>query len=100
MSTKWGHRLGFSLDKIEQKVMEIYQIDKADLCSGSRQKKRSDARSLLCYWAVRELGMNGTDLAKHLGLSQSGVVYSVNKGEKIVKEKGYQISAPPAELVV
>ncbi len=82
--------LGYSLEKIEQKVIEIYKIDKEDLYSGSRQKIRPDARSLLCYWAVCELGMNGTDLAKHLGLSQSGVVYSVNKGEKIIKEKGYK----------
>jgi len=27
-------------------------------------------------------------MAKRLGLSGSGVVYSVNKGEKIAKEKG------------
>ncbi len=83
--------MGYDLEKIEQRVIEIYQIDKEDLYTRSRQKKRSDARSLLCYWAVRELGMNGTDLAKHLGLSQSGVVYSVNKGEKIVKEMGYKL---------
>jgi chromosomal replication initiation ATPase DnaA len=83
--------MGYDLKKIEQKVIEIYQIDKEDLYSGSRQKERSDARSLLCYWAVRELGMNGTELAKRLGLSQPGVVYSVKKGEKIVKEKGYNL---------
>ncbi len=83
--------MGFDLSRIEQKVVKIYQIDKEDLYTKSRQKKRSDARSLLCYWAVRELGMTGTDLARHLGLSQSGVVYSVNKGEKIIKEKGYRL---------
>jgi len=30
-------------------------------------------------------------LAKRLGMSQSGVVYAVNKGEKIAKEKNYQL---------
>ncbi len=83
--------MGYDLLRIEQKVIDIYEIEKEDLYSKSRQKKRSDARSLMCYWAVRELGMNGTDLARHLGLSQSGVVYSVNKGEKIVKKKGYRL---------
>jgi len=32
--------------------------------------------------AVRELGISGTHLEKRLGMSQSGVVYAVNKGEK------------------
>jgi len=48
-------------------------------------------RSLFCYWAVRELGISGTFLAKRLGMSQSGVVYAVNKGEKAAKEKNYQL---------
>jgi len=30
-------------------------------------------------------------LAKRLGVSQSGVVYAVNKGEKTAKEKNYQL---------
>ncbi len=41
--------------------------------------------------AVRELGISGTHLAKRLGMSQSGVVYAVNKGEKAAKEKNYQL---------
>ena len=52
---------------------------------------RSEARSLFCYWSVRELGISGTHLAKRLGMSQSGVVYAVNKGEKAAKEKNYQL---------
>jgi len=48
---------------------------------------RSEARSFFCHWAVRELGISGTHLAKRLGMSQSGVVYVVNKGEKAAKEK-------------
>ncbi len=35
--------------------------------------------------------ISGTHLAKRLGMSQSGVVYAVNKGEKAAKEKNYHL---------
>jgi len=56
-----------------------------------RQKTRAEARSLLFYWAVRELGMSGTSLAKRFEMSQSGVVYAVNKGEKLAKEGNHRL---------
>lgn len=83
---------GYDLKKLEKRVTEIYQIDKDELYSRGRQKIRTEARSLLCYWAVRELGISGTSLAKRLGMSQSGVVYAVNKGEKMAKERKYQLT--------
>ncbi len=84
-------KMGFTLERIEDKVTDLFEITREDLYSRSRAKVRSDARSLFCYWAVRELGMNGTDLAKRLGLSQTGVVYAVKKGERIAEEKGWKI---------
>ncbi|MCK5721043.1 MAG: LysR family transcriptional regulator, partial [Gammaproteobacteria bacterium] len=38
-----------------------------------KQPKRVIARSILSYWAVRELGISGTKVGKKLGLSQSAV---------------------------
>jgi len=83
---------GYDLNKVEKRVRDIYQIDRDELYSSGRHKTRVEARSLFCYWAVRELGESGTSLAKRLGMSQSGVVYAVNKGEKIAKEKKYQLT--------
>lgn len=84
-------RLGYDLKKIEQIVTGIYEIEREELYSRSRQKVRAEARSLFCYWAVRELGISGVFLARRLGMSQPGVVYATNKGEKIAKEKNYQL---------
>jgi REP element-mobilizing transposase RayT len=84
--------LGYNLENVEHKVAEIFHITRAELYGKGRQKKRAEARSLLFYWAVRELGFNGTFLAKRFGMSQPGIVYSVYKGEKIAKEKGYQLA--------
>jgi len=83
--------MGYDLEKLEQRVTKMYQIDSDELYSKGRQKRRSEARSLLFYWAVRELGISGTFLAKRFRMSQPGVVYAVNKGEKIAKKKNYKL---------
>jgi putative transposase len=80
-------KMGYTLERIEEKVIDLFEITKEDLYSRSREKVRSDSRSLLCYWAVRELGMNGTELAKPLGLSQTGVVYAVKRAKELQQRK-------------
>lgn len=84
--------LGYNLEKVEYKVAKIFHINREELYQKGRQKRRAEARSLLFYWAVRELGFSGTFLAERFGMSQPGVVYSVYKGEKIVKENGYKLT--------
>ena len=84
-------RLGYDFNRLEQRVVQIYGIDKEELYLKGRQKTRAEARSLLFYWAIRELGMSGTSLAKRFAMSQSGVVYAANKGEKIAREKNYRL---------
>jgi len=59
----------------------------------SRQSRRADARSLVCYWAVRELGMALTELARHLAMSPSAVSYAVERGEVIATDNNYQLAA-------
>ena len=82
---------GYDLECLEQRVVEIFGIDKEELHLKGRQNTRSEAKSLLFYLAVRELGISGTSLAKRFKMSQSGVVYAVNKGERIAKERHYQL---------
>jgi putative transposase len=67
-------RLGYDLERVEQKVTEIYRIEREELYSRTRQKRRAEARSLLFYWAVRELGVSGASLTERFGMSQPGVV--------------------------
>ena len=49
------------------------------------------ARSVFCYWAVRELGVSATALAERLGMTQPAVSISVKRGEKIAEEMGLQL---------
>jgi len=70
---------------------DIYNINKEQLYSSTRQKSRSEARSVFSCWAVRELGVEETQMAKSLMMSQPGISYAVGKGERIVKDRNLQM---------
>ena len=59
--------------------------------SKGRRKIQVAARSLLCYWAMRKLGLTAIELANRLGLKQSAVSYAVVRGEKMAKERNYNL---------
>ena len=67
---------GCTLEKVEKRVMEIFGVEKDVIYSKRRRKIQVAARSLLCFWVVRELGLTGTELAKRLGLTQPAVSYA------------------------
>ncbi len=76
---------GYDITGIEKRVIDIFGIEKRGLYSGSRKQKISKARSVFCYWCVKELGESMTSIAKLLGITQPAVGYSVDRGEKIIK---------------
>ena len=78
---------GYNLAKVERKVLGLFGIVKEELYSGSRKKPISEARSVFCYWCVRELGESMTSMAKRLGLTQPAVGYAVDRGEGISKKR-------------
>ena len=84
-------RLGYNLGHIAARVAEIYELKEAEILTRGKQQWKVKARSLFCFWAVRELGISLTDLARHLGLSIPAIGYSVEKGEIIARESGYQL---------
>ncbi len=68
--------------------------------SKGRQQRKVKAKSLLCFWAVRELGMSLTDLARELEMGIPGVGYAVEKGETIVQDNKYQISVDSLKSIL
>ena len=62
-----------------------------EIFSKGRQDWKVKARSLLCYWAVRELGMSLTDLAREFEMSVAGIGYAVERGEGIARENQYRL---------
>lgn len=49
--------LVYTIDKLEDRLLRIYGINKEELYAKGSQKVLGDARSVFCYWAVRELGV-------------------------------------------
>ncbi len=46
--------------KVEKRVMQIFGLEKDVIYSKGRRRIQVADRSLLCYWAVRELGLTAT----------------------------------------
>lgn len=84
-------RQGYDLNTLEERVCNLFQLERDDIYSKSREKATADARGLFCYWAVRELGYKLTELAKRLSMTQPGVGYAVKRGENIAKENNYKL---------
>ncbi len=88
------HRLrrkGYDLDGIAKRVSEVLGMKPDEVFSKGRQDRKVKARSLLCFWASRELGLSHTSLAKKLEMSLAGVGFSVERGESIAKEGNYSL---------
>jgi putative transposase len=83
--------LGYDLDRVEARVAEIYEMEVGEIYLKGKQRKRVKARSLFCYWAVRELDFSLTELAKRFDISIPAVSYSVERGEMIAGENNYQL---------
>jgi hypothetical protein len=79
--------LGYDMGKVEEKVGRIFGLEAKEIYAKGREKVRAEARGLLCYWGVRELGYRLTDLARKLGMTQPGVGYAVRRGERIAQER-------------
>jgi REP element-mobilizing transposase RayT len=84
-----GYRLksrGYTLDMVLRRASELFQLPIKAITSGGKQPDRVKARSVAAYWAVRELGMNGTLVGRKIGLSQSAVSRAVQRGEQLSEE--------------
>ena len=83
---------GITLNHLLDIVSAITEVPEAEIMETGKARPRVQARSLLCYWAVRELDMSMTELARETGLSVPAIYMSVQRGAKIVSENNYSLS--------
>ena len=79
--------VGYNLERLARRVGEIFGIRAEDLWIPGKYARNVPPRSLFCYWAVRELGMSATEIARSLNLTQPAVSIAVRRGERIAKDK-------------
>jgi REP-associated tyrosine transposase len=80
---------GFDLDVVARRVADLLQIEYDRVWAPGKHRQVVEARSLLCFWAVRELGISMASLSRKLNISIPAVSQSVIRGENIAKSNQY-----------
>jgi hypothetical protein len=82
---------GIDIDHIADRVSQVMDLPLDMVWEKSRRPAVVQARSLLCYWANKELGMTMTQIANQLSLTQPAVSIAVRRGHEIARQKGYSL---------
>ena len=74
-----------AFERLIKRVAKLFDISPKELLSGGKHTKTVKARSVVCYWGNRELGMSTIELSKKLNISQPTASQSVVRGQKIAR---------------
>lgn len=85
---------GYGFEEVVARVCGIYKLNRRDLLSWGKRRRRAKARSVLAYWSVRELGMSVREAGEKLGLSASAASRCVQRGERVVASDGLVLESP------
>jgi REP-associated tyrosine transposase len=78
---------GFDIEKVIKRAAEISGLTAEQIRTAGKEPRRVQARSLACYWAVRELGMTTVAVSKVLGICPTAVTKAVSRGELFAKSR-------------
>jgi putative transposase len=78
---------GLNPEGLLKRVAAYTGVNSKELCSGSRSRTISKARSILCYLAVRELGLGCNLIAGLLNISPSAVSKSLVRGQQCLNRR-------------
>lgn len=82
---------GYNLKMVADRVCSLMELEASEIWKSGKSRGLVAARSLLCFWAVRELGISMAELSRRLDLSLSGVSQSVIRGEKIAAINSFEL---------
>jgi len=68
------------------------------ICSGNRQRQYSEARSLVAWLAVEEIGHPAAEVARTLGISRVGVLLSLEKAKETRPKYGFDLTLPTLQI--
>ena len=82
---------GYSFDWLVGRVARQLEIEPKDVLAPGKYVQSVKARSLLCHWGTRELGMTTVDWARRLNLAQPTVSQAVIRGQKTAEDQGLSL---------
>jgi predicted transcriptional regulator len=82
---------GYDFDWVVSRVAEVMDITPAQVTAFGKSPQTIKARSLLCFWVQRRLGMRTVEIAKKLRISQPAVSRSSKRGEQIENEHCFEL---------
>ena len=82
---------GYDLDKVADRVCELLGINQSDIWAPGKERYRVQARSLLCFWASRDLKVSQSELSRKFKLSATTISQCVKRGEKIARDNHYSL---------
>jgi REP element-mobilizing transposase RayT len=82
---------GYDFGKVVERVAQLLDMAPKDVLRSGKQARTVMARSLVCFWANRELGMSTVEISNQLKIGQSAVSRSSLRGEKIAEENKFSL---------
>jgi hypothetical protein len=79
--------LGYDFDWLVDRVLGLFGLTFKELLTGGWQRRTVQARSVLCYWGTRELGMSAVGISKKLNIASSTASESATRGRQIVEKQ-------------
>lgn len=70
-----------SLDLLAARVCDVHGVQTGELLSGSRRRDIIEARRVMSWLSVRELGYSGAEVARYLGVTSSCVTRAASGRE-------------------
>ena len=82
---------GVDLDQVAARVAQVLDMPVVEIWQPGKHQQLVRARSLTCFWAVRQLGLSMTLMARRLNISNAAVSKSVERGAQIAAKEGYEL---------
>jgi hypothetical protein len=82
---------GYDFRYALERVAQLSGLETERILKASKQPDRVFARSLLCHWAIRELGLTAVAVSKLLGISQPAVTRAAYRGESIAADHNLKL---------
>lgn len=82
---------GIDFDVVKERVAKLMGIKPEEVTACDKSPQTVRARSLLCFWAHRKLGMSTVEIADILNMSQPAISRSSRRGEKIARENRFEL---------